>query len=100
MSALDALPPLPAGAALSAGVRAAGPEAQKDLRTALAFERMLLGQLTKAMQATVPGEDDDAGAATKTYRDMLPDTMADALVAGGGIGLAADLARSLKTGGQ
>jgi Rod binding domain-containing protein len=52
------------------------------------------------MQATVPGEDDDAGAATKTYREMLPGTMADALVAGGGIGMAAELVRSLKTGGH
>ena len=94
------LPPLPAGTALPADVRADGPAAQKEYRTALAFERVLVGQLTQAMQATVPGEDDDAGAATKTYRDMLPGTMADALVAGGGIGLAADLARSLKMGGR
>jgi Rod binding domain-containing protein len=28
---------------------------------------------------------------------MLPDTMADALVANGGIGLASDLVRSLRT---
>jgi Rod binding domain-containing protein len=94
------LPPLPPGTVLPADVRAGGPDAEKDYRTALAFERVLIGQLTKAMQATVPGEEDGAGAATKTYRDMLPGTMADALVAGGGIGLAADLARSLKTGGQ
>jgi Rod binding domain-containing protein len=94
------LPPLPAGTVLPAGVRNASPGDQRDYRTALAFERVLIGQLTTAMQATVPGEDDDAGAATKTYREMLPGTMADALVAGGGIGLAADLARSLKTGGH
>jgi Rod binding domain-containing protein len=31
---------------------------------------------------------------------MLPDTMADALTAAGGIGLADDLYRSLKTGGS
>ncbi|MEA2154197.1 MAG: hypothetical protein QOE11_337 [Solirubrobacteraceae bacterium] len=101
-SAVD-LPPLPAGTVLPPEVRAGGPAAQKDYRTALAFERELVGQLTKAMQATVPtDEDDDAGvgAATKTYRDMLPGTMADALVAGGGIGLASDLMRSLRTGGQ
>jgi Rod binding domain-containing protein len=94
------LPPLPAGTVLPASVRNASPDEQRDYRTAMAFERVLIGQLTKAMQATVPGEDDDATAATKTYRELLPGTMADALVAGGGIGLAADLARSLKTGGQ
>jgi Rod binding domain-containing protein len=100
MTAIAGLPPLPAGTALPADVRAAGPEAEQQYSTALAFERVLLGQLTKAMQATVPGEDDDASAATKTYRDMLPDTMADALTAAGGIGLADDLYRSLKTGGS
>jgi Rod binding domain-containing protein len=93
------LPPLAPGTVLPADVRAGGADAEKDYRTALGFERVLLGQLTKAMQATVPGEDDDATAATKTYRDLLPDTMADALSASGGIGLAHDLYRSLKTGG-
>ncbi|HTN25588.1 MAG TPA: rod-binding protein [Solirubrobacteraceae bacterium] len=100
MSASIDLPPLAAGTVLPADVRAGGAAAEKEYRTALAFERVLLGQLTKAMQATVPGEDDDATAATKTYRDMLPDTMADALSAGGGIGLADNLYRSLKTGGR
>ena len=100
MSAAAELPPLPAGTVLPADVRNASPDVQRDYRTALAFERVLIGQLTTAMQATVPGEDDDASAATKTYREMLPGTMADALSAGGGIGLAADLARSLKTGGR
>jgi Rod binding domain-containing protein len=100
VSAASELPPLPAGTVLPADVRKASPADQRDYRTALAFERVLIGQLTKAMQATVPGEDDDASAATKSYREMLPGTMADALVAGGGIGLADDLARSLKTGGR
>ncbi|MGI9100453.1 MAG: rod-binding protein [Solirubrobacteraceae bacterium] len=91
------LAPLPAGAVLPAEVRAAGVDAQQEYRTALAFERVLIGQLTKAMQATVGGEEDAGGAATQTYRDMLPGTMADALVAGGGIGLASDLVRALRT---
>ena len=91
-----ALPPLVPGTVLPADVRAAGPGAQQEYRTALAFERVLMGQLTKAMQATVGGEDDgDAG--TKAYHDMLPDTMADALVSNGGTGLAHDLYRALRT---
>ena len=100
MSASIDLPPLAPGTVLPADVRAGGADAEKSYRTALAFEHVLLGQLTKAMQATVPGEDDDATAATKSYRDMLPDTMADALSASGGIGLADNLYRSLKTGGR
>jgi len=105
MSSSLGLPALPAGAALPAEVRAAGPAAQQEYRTALAFERVLIGQLTKAMQATVPGADgaDGAGgtgsAATQSYRDMLPATMADSLIAGGGIGLASDLVRALRTEG-
>jgi Rod binding domain-containing protein len=99
------IPPvgLPTGIALPPEIRAAGAGAQQEYRAALSFERVLLGQLTKAMQATVPtddadGEDSGTSAATKTYRDMLPDKMADALVAGGGIGLASDLVRALRTG--
>ena len=90
------LPPLAPGTVLPADVRAAGPGAQQEYRTALAFERVLISQLTKAMQSTVGGED-EGSAATQTYRNMLPDTMADALVANGGIGLSSDLVRALRT---
>jgi Rod binding domain-containing protein len=90
------LSPLAPGTVLPADVRAAGPGAQQEYRTALAFERVLVSQLTKAMQATVGGEDEGADAGTKTYRDMLPGTMADALVSNGGTGLAHDLYRALR----
>jgi Rod binding domain-containing protein len=99
VSSAAGLPPLPAGTVLPADVRNASPADQRTYRTAMAFERVLIGQLTTAMQATVQSDDDTTDAATKTYTDMLPGTMADALTAGGGIGLAADLARSLKTQG-
>ena len=90
------LSPLAPGTVLPADVRAAGTGAQQEYRTALAFERVLISQLTKAMQATVGGEE-DADAGTKAYRDMLPNTMADALVSNGGTGLAHDLYRALRT---
>jgi Rod binding domain-containing protein len=94
---------LPAGVTLPPEIKAAGAGAQQEYRSALAFERVLLGQLTKAMQATVPsdggdGETSATSAATQTYKNMLPDQMADALAAGGGIGLASDLVRALRTG--
>lgn len=91
------LPPMAPGTVLPADVRAAGKGAQQEYRTALAFERVLLSQLTKAMQATVGGDEDGGSAGTRAYRDMLPDTMADALVSGGGTGLAHDLFRALRT---
>ena len=40
------------------------------------------------------GSAEGASAATETYKSMLPDTMADALISGGGIGLASDLVRA------
>ena len=91
-----ALPPLAPGTVLPADVRAAGTGAQQEYRTALAFERVLISQLTKAMQATV-GDEEGGDAGTKAYHDMLPDTMADALVSNGGTGLAHDLYRALRT---
>ncbi|MFP5364220.1 MAG: rod-binding protein [Thermoleophilia bacterium] len=87
---------LPAGVALPREIRSAGPGEQQEYRSALAFERVLLGQLTKAMQATTGGSQ-AASAATETYKDMLPDAMADALVAGGGVGLASDLLRAMRS---
>ena len=85
-----------AGAALPPEIRAAEKPVQDAYRSALAFERVLLGQVTKAMQSTTGGGE-GAGAATEAYRNMLPDTMADAIIAGGGIGLASDLVRALRT---
>jgi Rod binding domain-containing protein len=90
------LSPLAPGTVLPADVRAAGLGAEQEYRTALGFERVLVSQLTKAMQATVGG-DEGGDAGSKSYRDMLPDTMADALVSNGGTGLAHDLYRALRT---
>jgi Rod binding domain-containing protein len=56
-------------------------------RAALGFERMLLVQLTQQLAKTT-GEEESRTAATQAYRDLLPGIMADAIVAGGGIGLA------------
>jgi Rod binding domain-containing protein len=77
---------------LPADVRNGGPERRKQYDAALGFERQLLSELTKTLAATAkPADGDDADAATKTYLDMLPGTLADALVANGGIGLAEQL---------
>jgi len=93
------IPPvdLPVGVTLPREVREGAVGAQQEYRTALAFERILLGQLTKAMQSSIGGGEEAASAATEAYKNMLPDTMADALLAGGGIGLASDLVRELRT---
>ena len=65
-----------------------GSEKRTDAeRAALGFERMLLVQLTRQLARTADGEE-GSSAATQAYRDLLPGVMADAIVAGGGIGLA------------
>jgi Rod binding domain-containing protein len=87
----SALPPID-HALLPADVRNGSPERRREYDAALAFERQLVGELTKALAATAaPAEDDNASAATKTYRDLLPGSMADAVMAEGGLGLAVQL---------
>ena len=77
--------------ALPADVRKASKEDQKLYKTALGFERMLLGQLTKVLVDSALPSGDDASPAVSAYKDMLPDAMTEALMSGGGIGLAAAL---------
>jgi Rod binding domain-containing protein len=86
-----ALPPIDQSL-LPAEVRNGTPERRKEYDTALAFERQLVGELTKQLAATAAPEDDaSTSAATKTYRDMLPGTLADQIMAEGGLGLASQL---------
>lgn len=85
-----------AGAPLPPEIRAAGKRAQDEYRSALAFERVLLGHVTRTMQSTI-GAPEGASAPTEAYENMLPDAIADAVIAGGGIGLASDLVRALRT---
>ena len=69
--------------------------AQKDAETVKnfeGFEKLLLGQLTKELVETAMPDDGDAAAATGAYKQMLPDALTEALMSGGGIGLAKQLA--------
>lgn len=82
-------------ALLPASVRNGGAQRKQDYQAALAFERVLVGQMTEAMTKSVGaigGEDDEGGdAASQQLKQSLPSTLADALMAGGGIGLAGQL---------
>ena len=89
------LPPIDP-AALPADVRNGTPQQRKSYEAALGFERMLVAQLAKSMANTAQGDDDQADAATTTYRSMLPDAMADGITAAGGLGLARDLVKEIK----
>jgi Rod binding domain-containing protein len=91
----SALPPID-NALLPADVRNGSPERRKQYDAALAFERQLVGELTKALADTAkPADDESSSAATKTYRDLLPGTMADAIMSEGGLGLAIQLDASM-----
>lgn len=56
------------------------------------FESMLLGQLTKQLVDSALPDNPESSAATSTYKQMLPDALTEALMSGGGIGLAQQLA--------
>ena len=100
VSGQDALPQVDRSA-LPPEVRKASPEDQKIYKTALAFERQLLTQLAQSMNSTAGGDDEEQGdAAGGAYKSMVPTTMADALVARGGTGIALDLYRSMTRGGS
>jgi Rod binding domain-containing protein len=81
---------------LPADVRTGTPERRTEYDQALAFERQLVGELTRQLAATAaPADDESTSAASKTYRDMLPGTLADSIMAEGGLGLARQLDAAL-----
>ncbi len=85
-SSSTALPAVPS-TALPREVREAGSDAQKTYQAALGFERMLLGELTKAL---------DTSTGNGPQAELIGDTLADAVASGGGTGLALDLYRSMR----
>jgi Rod binding domain-containing protein len=96
----NALPPINE-AALPAAVRNGSADDKKSYQAALGFERVLLGELTKALAETAkPADGGDSDqpqdAASSMYMQMLPDQLADSIVSGGGMGLAQSLYESVK----
>lgn len=115
----SALPPVDQSL-LPADVQKGSAADKKDYQAALGFERMLLGEMTKAMTATtnMDGSSDDSSGADSTNTDdststddsastdpatsqllsMLPDQLADSMIAGGGVGLADSFYHAIKQG--
>jgi Rod binding domain-containing protein len=93
------LPPIDQ-ATLPAAIRDGSKQDKQSYQAALGFERMLLGELTKALAETAkPVEGDDAkpkDAASSMYMQMLPDQLADSVIANGGLGLAQGFYDSVK----
>jgi len=98
----DGLPPISASA-VPAGVRAQGAASVEKYEAALSFEGVLDQQLTQALASSLQSaadagsSDDDSGDSsssdpgTAMTLQMLPQTLAQSLVAGGGLGLASQL---------
>lgn len=63
-------------------------------QAARGFERLLLQQLTETLSRTI-ADDEGADAASSLYLDLLPQALADAVSASGGIGLAEEAAGAL-----
>jgi Rod binding domain-containing protein len=101
---VSTLPPID-NRVLPADIRNGSADRKKTYEAALGFERSFIEELTKTMAATAQPADDSASsdgddatstssgsdAATKSYMQMLPGTLADAMVANGGLGLARQL---------
>lgn len=109
---LSSLPIVP-DTSLPSDVRTGTTQDKQTYQAALGFERQLLEQLTQSMVDTTQdgsdssddtddGSDDSSmgtsDAVTQSYNQMLPGQLADALIAGGGTGLAENLYRALQQG--
>jgi Rod binding domain-containing protein len=98
----NVLPPIQS-ALLPKDVRKAGPKAERIYQTALAFESVLIQQLTKSLGSTLAGgtgapDNDTADAASALTAQMIPDALSQSLTGSGGIGLARQLYEALGGG--
>jgi len=97
---VSSLPPIDQ-ALLPADVRNGTPERRQQYNAALSFERQLVGELTKALARTAaPADDAQTSAAVSMYRDMLPGSLADAVMAEGGLGLARQIDAAMTQGAE
>jgi len=91
-----------------AWVRHGSASTQKAYQTALAFEEMLVEQLSKSMTATSglggessqegesSGEEGSSGMGASPLSAMLPQALTSGVMSAGGLGLAAQMTRQLE----
>jgi hypothetical protein len=86
---------------LPAAVRNGTADERKTYAAALGFERQLVEQLAKQLASpTNRDESAPASAASSSYREQHPGVLSDAVIAGGGLGLAAQIAASIGPSAQ
>jgi len=88
-----------------AWVRKGSASTQKAYQTALAFEEMLVEQLSKSLTATSGlesesgqggGSSAEAGSSSSPLSSMLPQALTSGVMSAGGLGLAAQMTRQLE----
>jgi Rod binding domain-containing protein len=89
---LSGLPAIP-DTALPAAVRDGSAQDKRQYSAALGFEQVMLGQLVKAM---VPETSDPASLAAGPYGSAVQDAFAQGISDSGGIGLAAQLFKTMQ----
>jgi Rod binding domain-containing protein len=80
-------------ALLPADIRSAPPARQQAYAAALGFERLLVQQLTSSLAASTQ---DAMGGKDSPYASLLPDALAQGVMDGGGLGLAAQLTDAIE----
>lgn len=75
------------------GVKLETPEQEQMYRASLEFERFFVQQMLKPMEQAgeMFGDEEGGSGATSGYRDMAQDQLTQAVLDGGGLGLAATL---------
>ena len=75
------------------GVKLDTPEQEQMYRASLEFERFFVQQMLKPMEGagSLLGEEEAGTGATGGYKDMAQDQLTQAVLDGGGLGLAATL---------
>lgn len=80
---------------IPAGVKVDTPEQEQVYRSALEFERFFVQQMLKPMAnaGSMLGDEDGGGAAAgmSGYKDMAQDQLTQAVLDGGGLGIASTL---------
>ena len=105
----NSLPPMDP-ALEPAAIRKGGPGAQKAFQVGLAFEQMLVNQLSQELTASAGSSDgtdstgggDTSGAgimgsdpASSAYAQMLPQALTSGVMSAGGLGVAAQIAGAI-----
>lgn len=75
------------------GVKLDTPEQEQMYRASLEFERFFVQQLLKPMEgaSSLLGEEEGGASSTSGYEDMAQDQLTQAVLDGGGLGLAATI---------